>query len=61
MALQNLNIKTCITGIRETMHIFKQFEQLMEINHVANQFSFQFESKVSHDLSIASFVEASLK
>lgn len=25
IALQNLNIKTCITGIKDTMHVFKKF------------------------------------
>lgn len=59
-ALQHLSIKTCITGIRDSMNIHKNFQGLLEPEKIVNNFNFTHESKVSHDLSIASFMRDSL-
>lgn len=60
-ALHNLSIKTCITGIRDTMVIHKQFQGLLEPVKIVNSFDFSHESKRSHDLSIAAFMQCSLE
>ena len=60
-ALNNLSIKTCITGIRDSMVIHKHFQGLLEPLKIAKGFDFSHESQRSHDLSIASFMESSLE
>lgn len=60
LALQHLSIKTCITGIRDSMNIYKNFQELLEPGKIIRSFDFSHESQVSHDLSIASFMLASL-
>jgi hypothetical protein len=61
LALQHISIKTCVTGIRDSMHVYKTFQGVLEPQNIINNFDFSHESHVSHDLSIASFLEASLK
>lgn len=60
LALQHLSIKTCITGIRSSMNIYKHFQGLLEPEKIINSFDFSHESQVSHDLSMASFMQESL-
>ena len=57
LALQHLSIKTCITGIRDSMNVYKNFHGLLEPSNLVQSFDFTHESQVSHDLSIASFMQ----
>lgn len=61
LALQSLSIKTCITSIKDTLHMIKPFTELLAPSSVMDSFGFNYESSISHDLSIASFVGQSLK
>lgn len=61
LALQHLSIETCITGIRDSMNVYKNFQGLLEPDKLVHSFDFTHESKRSHDLSIASFMESSLE
>jgi hypothetical protein len=61
LALQHISIKTCVTGIRDSMQVYKTFQGLLDPENIIDNFDFSHESQVSHDLSIASFMEASLE
>ena len=61
LALQNLSIKTCITSIKDSMKVVKGFEGILLPEEVLNNFNFNYESSISHDLSIASFMDKSIK
>lgn len=43
------------------MNVYKQFQGLLEPSQILQSFDFTHESQVSHDLSIASFMQASLQ
>lgn len=43
------------------MKVYKKFEGMLESDKIIHNFDFTHESNVSHDLSIASFMEASLE
>ena len=60
MALQGLNIKTSVTAIRDTMVVSKGFGDLLNCQKTLEDFSFQYESSNSHDLSMSSFMANSL-
>lgn len=61
LALYHIDVKTCITGIRDNMKVCKTFQELLEPIGILSHFSFLHESQVSHDLSIASFMQESLE
>ena len=42
MALQHLNIKTCITSIKDTMGISKNFDDPLDSYKIIDDFSFQY-------------------
>jgi hypothetical protein len=60
MALEHLSIKTSICSIRDEMVVLKQFGDLLNSQTILNNFQFNYESSNSHDLSMASFMNASL-
>ncbi len=42
MALEHLNIKTCVTAIKDNMVISKNFNEMLNCNKILQDFSFQY-------------------